>query len=46
MKCWEGLVYSVDGERVYNPSHSPVWVEIRGKVYKIESGATVLFDKD
>lgn len=46
VKCWESLVYSVDGERVYNPSHSPVWVEIRGKVYKIESGATVLFDKD
>ena len=45
-KCYESLVYSIDGERVYNPSHRFVWVEIRGKVYEIASGQTVLFDRD
>ena len=46
VKCYESLVYSLDGERVYNPSHRPVWVEIRAKTYRIGSGETVLFDKD
>lgn len=44
VKCYESLVYSLDGERVYNPSHRPVWVEIRAKTYRIGSGETVLFD--
>ncbi|MCD8040720.1 MAG: polysaccharide deacetylase family protein [Clostridia bacterium] len=45
VKCYESLVFSYDGERVYNPSHSDVWCEIRGKVYKIPSGATIVFDR-
>ena len=46
VKCYQSLVYSLDGERVYNPSHRTVWLEIRGKVYGIESGECVLFNRD
>lgn len=42
-KAYESLIFSIDGERVYNPSATPVWLEIRGKVYKIEGGKEVLF---
>ena len=45
VKCYNALVYSVDGERAYNPSHRSVWVEIRGKVYEVPSGATVQFGR-
>lgn len=43
--AYNGLVFSLDGERAYNPSAIPVWIEVRGKTYKIESGATVAFGK-
>lgn len=43
--AYNSLAYSIDGERVYNPSAIPVWVEVRGKVYKIGAGETVAFDK-
>ena len=42
--AYNNLVYSVDGERVLNPSYMPVYVEIRGKVYKIPAGGEVVFD--
>lgn len=45
IQAYKRLVFSLDGERVYNPSAIDVWIEIRGKVYKIASGATVQFDK-
>lgn len=45
VKAYNSLVYSMDGERAYNPSALDVWVELRGKVYKIGSGKTVKFDK-
>lgn len=44
-KAYSSLVYSLDGERVYNPSAIDVWLELRGKVYKIGAGETVAFDK-
>lgn len=44
-KAYSSLVYSLDGERVFNPSAIDVWVELRGKVYKIAAGQTVEFDK-
>ena len=44
VQAYNSLVYSLDGERVFNPSHLPVFVEIRGKVYKIPSGGEVVFD--
>lgn len=45
VSAYRSLNFSMDGERVYNPSSSAVWIEIRGKVYKIESGATLAFDE-
>lgn len=45
VQAYGSLVYSLDGERVFNPSHMPVYIEIRGKVYKIPAGGEVVFDK-
>ncbi|MDE7400900.1 MAG: polysaccharide deacetylase family protein [Clostridia bacterium] len=45
VQAYKRLVFSLDGERVYNPSAVDVWLEIRGATYKIASGATVQFDK-
>lgn len=44
-KAYSSLFYSFDGERAHNPSALDVWVELRGKIYKIPSGGSVLFDK-
>lgn len=44
-KAYSSLEYSIDGERVHNPSATDVWLELRGKVYKIGAGETVAFDK-
>lgn len=44
-QAYKRLVFSLDGERVYNPSAIDVWLEIRGTTYKIAGGATVQFDK-
>jgi peptidoglycan/xylan/chitin deacetylase (PgdA/CDA1 family) len=43
VKCYNSLVYSSDGEIVYNPSHQPVWLELRGKIYLIPAGKTIKF---
>lgn len=43
--AYRNLVFTLDGERVYNPSAIPVWIEIRRKTYKVEVGQTVAFDK-
>lgn len=43
VQAYKSLVFSLDGERVFNPSCMPVYIEIRGKVYKIPSGESVLF---
>lgn len=45
-EAYKNLVFSIDGERVYNPSALDVWLDIRGKTYKVESGKTTLFDKE
>lgn len=41
--AYRSLVYSLDGERVFNPSYMPVWLEIRGRVYRIDAGGCVVF---
>lgn len=46
VKAYEGLVFSIDGEKVKNPSAMPVWIELRGKVYKAEAGGEINFDKE
>ncbi len=45
VNAYKNLVLAMDGERVYNPSSVTVWMEIRGKVYKIRGGETLAFDK-
>lgn len=41
VRAYENLVYSADGGMVSNPSCSPVWIETRGKLYKIDGGGTL-----
>ena len=43
-KAYESLIFSIDGERVYNPSALAVWIEIRGKVYKVDGGRELIFN--
>ena len=45
-RAYQSLVWSMDGERVKNPAYMPVFVEIRGKVYKIPAGGEVAFQKE
>lgn len=46
VNAYNSLVFSLDGERVYNPSAQCVWIEVRGKAYAVESGKSVTFDKE
>lgn len=44
--AWRSLVYSANGEKVYNPAAIDVWVKADGKVVAVPAGATVsLIDK-
>lgn len=42
--AYRKLIFSLDGERVCNPSAIPVWIEIRGKTYEIPAGGEIRFD--
>ncbi|MDE7167462.1 MAG: polysaccharide deacetylase family protein [Clostridia bacterium] len=44
VQAYNSLVFSLDGERVFNPSHTPVFIEIRSKVYKIPAGGEIVFE--
>ena len=44
VRAYNRLEFSLDGEIVKNPSAIPVWIELRGKIYKIDGGATVKFE--
>lgn len=44
VRAYERLEFTCNGEMVYNPSAIPVWVEVRGKTYKIDPNQTVTFD--
>lgn len=46
VQAYNSLVFSIDGERVYNPSSQPVWIEIRGRVYRVDPAQTLVFDKE
>lgn len=45
INAYKNLVFSLDGERCFNPSYMGVWLEIRGKIYRIGAGEEVVFDK-
>ena len=46
INAYRSLVFSLDGERVFNPAYMAVWLEIRGKTYRIGPGETVKFDEE
>ena len=39
--AYNSLVYSADGNRVYNPALFKIWFDIDGKPYSIEPGQTI-----
>ena len=45
VQAYRSLIFSIDGERVRNSSAIPVWIELRGKTYKIAPAQTMCFDK-
>jgi peptidoglycan/xylan/chitin deacetylase (PgdA/CDA1 family) len=45
IKAYNSLIFSCDGEIVLNPTSIPVWIEVRGKVYKILPSQQLRFDR-
>lgn len=43
VQAYNNLVFSVDGERAFNPSRLPVFIEVRGEVYEVKAGGGVIF---
>jgi hypothetical protein len=41
VKAYKSLVFSCDGERAYNPTCQDVWLELRGRVIKIDGGKEI-----
>lgn len=41
VKAYDSLVFSADGETVYNPTLIKVWFDVDGKLYSVDSGATI-----
>ena len=41
VKAYSSLVYSADGNTIYNPSLIKIWFDIDGKLYSICSGETI-----
>lgn len=46
VQAYRRLEFSLDGERVKNPSALPVWLEIRGNTYRIGAGEELQFRKE
>ena len=44
VKAYESLVYSADGNMIYNPTLKTVWFDGDGQLYKIESGETLIIE--
>lgn len=42
--AYKSLVFSLDGERVKNPTATDVFMELRGKTYRIGAGEEIVFD--
>ena len=41
VKAYKELIYSADGQMVYNPSLITVWFELGGKTYSVKPGETI-----
>ena len=46
VNSYRSLIFSLDGEQVYNPTCRPVFIEIRGKVYEVAPDKRLRFDKE
>lgn len=44
--AYNNLIFSIDGEKVKNPSAADVWIELRGKTYKVAAGKELTFEKE
>ena len=42
---WNRLIISADGKKVYNPTVAPLWIEEKGKIFKIEAGEVKYFQE-
>ena len=41
VQSYRSLVYSADGQRIYNPTLKDIWFDIDGRLYSIRSGETI-----
>ena len=44
VEAFNALVTSADGKTVYNPTLKTVWMDVDGKLYRIDSGSTVTLE--
>ena len=42
VKAYNSLVFSADGNMVYNPTLVDVWFDVDGKLYEIKSGEKII----
>ncbi len=45
VNAYNSLVWSADGEKVYNPTLTPVWFYMRGATHCVKSGETLILPK-
>lgn len=45
VSAYRSLIFSMYGDTVCNPSAIPVWIELRGKVYRVDPAQTLRFCK-
>ena len=44
--AYNSLVFSADGNMVYNPTLVDIWFDVDGKLYKIKSGERIVIEKN
>ena len=45
VEAYNSLVFSADGNMVYNPTLVDVWFDVDGKLYKNKSGERIVIEK-
>ena len=46
VQAYKRLIYSADGYKVYNPSCTPVWIDVDATIYCINPGETLVIPKE
>jgi len=44
VEAYNSLIYSADGNTVYNPTLTDVWFDVDKRPYMIKSGETITID--